>query len=60
MKGSLHRIAILHDGRILVEGTLDELTALLPPAEVRYVEVQPTLEEVFLALVGRRSTEVSA
>lgn len=44
------RIAILHEGRILVDGTLAELKALLPPAEVEYVEKQPTLEDVFLAL----------
>ncbi|HEU4465479.1 MAG TPA: ABC transporter ATP-binding protein, partial [Agromyces sp.] len=31
---------------------LAELKQLLPPAEVEYVEKQPTLEEVFLALVG--------
>ncbi|WP_280275198.1 ABC transporter ATP-binding protein [Nocardia wallacei] len=46
------RIAILHKGRILVNGTLAELKQLLPPAEVEYVEKQPTLEDVFLALVG--------
>ncbi|MCB0910327.1 MAG: ATP-binding cassette domain-containing protein [Propionibacteriaceae bacterium] len=46
------RISILHEGRILVEGTLAELKQLLPPAEVEYVEKQPTLEEVFLALIG--------
>ncbi|WP_062296567.1 ABC transporter ATP-binding protein [Demequina maris] len=46
------RIAILHEGRILVDGTLAELKALLPPATVEYVEKQPTLEEVFLAVVG--------
>ncbi|GAA1899597.1 ABC transporter ATP-binding protein [Lapillicoccus jejuensis] len=46
------RVAILHEGRILVEGTLAEVKALLPPARVEYVEKQPTLEEVFLALVG--------
>jgi ABC-2 type transport system ATP-binding protein len=46
------RIAVLHEGRILVEGTLSELRALLPPARVEYVERQPTLEEVFLALVA--------
>ena len=46
------RIAILHEGRILVDGTLAELKALLPPAEVEYVEKQPTLEDVFLALTG--------
>jgi ABC-2 type transport system ATP-binding protein len=46
------RIAILHQGRIIVNGTLAELKKLLPPAEVEYVEKQPTLEDVFLALVG--------
>ncbi|NES31877.1 ATP-binding cassette domain-containing protein [Micromonospora terminaliae] len=46
------RIAILHEGRIIVNGTLDELKRLLPPAEIEYVEKQPTLEDVFLTLVG--------
>jgi ABC-2 type transport system ATP-binding protein len=46
------RIAILHEGRIIVDGTLAELKQLLPPAKVEYVEKQPTLEDVFLALVG--------
>jgi len=47
------RIAILHEGRILVNGTLAELKQLLPPAAVEYVEKQPTLEDVFLALVSK-------
>jgi ABC-2 type transport system ATP-binding protein len=46
------RIAILHKGRIIVDGTLAELKRLLPPAKVEYVEKQPSLEDVFLALVG--------
>jgi ABC-2 type transport system ATP-binding protein len=46
------RIAILHEGRILVNGTLAQLKQLLPPATVEYVEKQPTLEDVFLSLVG--------
>jgi ABC-2 type transport system ATP-binding protein len=46
------RIAILHEGRIIVNGTLAELKQLLPPATVEYVEKQPTLEDVFLTLVG--------
>lgn len=46
------RIAILHEGRIIVDGTLAELKQLLPPAKVEYVEKQPTLEEVFLSIVG--------
>ena len=48
------RIAILHEGRIIENGTLAELRRLLPPAKVEYIEVQPTLEDVFLALVGSR------
>ncbi|MFD0736360.1 ABC transporter ATP-binding protein [Planotetraspora mira] len=46
------RIAILHEGRIIVNGTLAELKQLLPPAKVEYVEKQPTLEDVFFAVVG--------
>ncbi len=46
------RIAILHEGRIIVNGTLAELKQLLPPAKVEYVEKQPSLEDVFLAIVG--------
>ena len=46
------RIAILHDGRIIADGTLAELKQLLPPAKVEYVEKQPTLEEIFLTIVG--------
>lgn len=46
------RIAILHEGRIIANGTLAELKQLLPPAQVEYVEKQPTLEDIFLALVG--------
>jgi ABC-2 type transport system ATP-binding protein len=46
------RVAILHEGRIIANGTVAELKALLPPARVEYVEKQPTLEEVFLAVIG--------
>jgi ABC-2 type transport system ATP-binding protein len=46
------RIAILHEGRLIVNGTLTELKLLLPPAKVEYIEKQPTLEDVFLTLVG--------
>jgi ABC-2 type transport system ATP-binding protein len=49
------RIAILHDGVIIADGTLAELKALLPPVTVEYVEKQPTLEEIFLAIVGHDS-----
>src|SRR5215207_3169706 len=50
------QIAILHQGRIIVNGTLAELKQLLPPAKVEYVEKQPTLEDVFLAVVGDDGT----
>lgn len=48
------RIAILHEGRIIANGTLAELKELFPPAKVEYVEKQPTLEEIFLAIVGKK------
>ena len=52
------RIAILHRGRIIADGTLEELKALLPPARVEYVEKQPSLEEIFLSVVGSGTREV--
>jgi ABC-2 type transport system ATP-binding protein len=48
------RIAILHEGRIIASGTLAELKKLFPPAEVKYVEKQPTLEEIFLSIIGKK------
>ncbi|WP_422771635.1 ABC transporter ATP-binding protein [Plantactinospora sp. WMMC1484] len=48
------RIAILHEGRIVVNGTLAEVKQILPPAKVEYVEKQPTLEDVFFAIVGAK------
>lgn len=50
------RIAILHDHRIIVDGTLAELRELIPPAKVEYVAKQPTLEDVFLAVIGNDTT----
>jgi len=47
------QIAILHQGQIIVNGTLAELRQLLPPAKVEYVEKQPSLEDVFFAVVGQ-------
>ena len=46
------RISILHEGIIIASGTLAELRTLLPPAKAEYVERQPTLEEIFLAIIG--------
>jgi ABC-2 type transport system ATP-binding protein len=53
------RIAILNQGRIIANGTLAELKQLLPPAKVEYVEKQPTLEDIFLALVGNDGKDES-
>ena len=53
------QIAILHEGKIIVSGALEELRKLLPPAKVEYVERQPTLEEIFLAIVGSDKTAAS-
>lgn len=48
------RIAILHEGKIIANGTLDQLKKLFPPAKVEYVEKQLTLEEIFLAVIGKK------
>ncbi|WBU36960.1 ABC transporter ATP-binding protein [Homoserinibacter sp. YIM 151385] len=54
------RIAILHRRRIIVDGTLAELRALLPAATTELVERQPSLEEIFLAITGEPDTEGDA
>src|SRR4030095_13228815 len=51
------RIAILHEGRIIANGTLAELKTLFPPAKVEYVEKQPSLEEIFLAIIGKKEAK---
>lgn len=48
------KIAILHEGRIIVSGTLAELKKLFPPVKVEYIEKQPTLEEIFLAIISKK------
>ncbi|MDQ0062244.1 ABC transporter ATP-binding protein [Paenibacillus harenae] len=48
------KIAILHEGKIIAGGTLSELKKMFPLAKVEYVEKQPTLEDIFLAIVGKR------
>ncbi|MCA1057479.1 ATP-binding cassette domain-containing protein [Rossellomorea aquimaris] len=48
------RIAILHGGKIITTGTLVELKEMFPPAKVEYIEKQPTLEEIFLAIIGKK------
>jgi ABC-2 type transport system ATP-binding protein len=53
------RIAILHQGKIIANGTLAELKSLFPPAKVEYVEKQPSLEDIFLAIIGKKEEKVS-
>jgi ABC-type multidrug transport system, ATPase component len=48
------QVAILNEGRIIVSGTLADLKKLFPPAKVEYIEKQPTLEEIFLAIIGKK------
>ncbi|MUK87866.1 ATP-binding cassette domain-containing protein [Ornithinibacillus sp. L9] len=48
------RIAILHGGKIITTGTLTELKEMFPPTKVEYIEKQPTLEEIFLAITGKK------
>jgi len=48
------RIAILHEGRIIASGTLSDLKKLIPSTKVEYVEKQPTLEDIFLAIIGKK------
>ena len=48
------RIAILHEGRIIANGTLADLKKLFPPAKVEYIEKRPSLEDIFLAIIGKK------
>ena len=50
-------IAVLHGGRIIQHGTLEDLRRLLPPTEIEHVEKRPSLEDVFLTLVGEPTTQ---
>lgn len=54
---NLIMIAILHDGKIIAQDTLEGLKKLMPPAKVEYVEKQPTLEEVFLSIIVKREAK---
>ncbi len=49
------RIAILHEGVIIVNDSLSELKKLLPKPKIEYVEKQPTLEEVYFAITEGHS-----
>ncbi len=51
------RIAILHEGRIVVSGTFLGLKKLFPKSKVEYIEKQPTLEEIFLAIINKKGED---
>ncbi|MBH0174298.1 ATP-binding cassette domain-containing protein [Fictibacillus sp. 23RED33] len=50
------RIAILHGGKIIKTGTLQELKEMFPKAKVEYVEKQPSLEDIFLNMIGKKES----
>ncbi len=49
-----NRIAILHGGQIIANGTMEELKKMFPSTKVEYVEKQPTLEEIFLTIILKK------
>ena len=51
------KIAILHGGKIIADGTLGELKRLFPPVKKEYIEKQPSLEEIFLSIIGAGKEE---
>ena len=54
------QIAILHEGQIIANGSLASLKKLLPQAKVEYIEKQPSLEEIFLAVTNANTTATGA
>jgi ABC-2 type transport system ATP-binding protein len=53
-------IAVIDAGRIVAEGTPDELKAKVGPDRVETVTHKPTLDEVFLHLTGHTPTTPTA
>lgn len=49
------KIGILHEGKIIANGTLGELKKIFPPAKIEYIEKQPNLEEIFLSIVVKKN-----
>jgi ABC-2 type transport system ATP-binding protein len=49
------RIAILHEGKIIANGSFDDLKKRFPKAKVEYVEKQPTLEEIFISIINQKN-----
>jgi ABC-2 type transport system ATP-binding protein len=53
------QIAVIHAGRVVAEGTPDELKAKVGPDRVETVTRKPTLDEVFLHLTGHPATRTT-
>lgn len=50
------KIAILHGGEIIANDSFENLKKGFPKAKVEYVEKQPTLEEIFLSITQKTTT----
>jgi ABC-2 type transport system ATP-binding protein len=48
------RIVIIDHGKVVASGTQDALHSMAPASPPRWVEVKPSLEDVFLHLTGRQ------
>jgi ABC-type multidrug transport system ATPase subunit len=48
------RVVIVDHGQVVASGTQEVLHALAPPIPPKWVEVKPSLEDVFLHLTGRQ------
>jgi ABC-2 type transport system ATP-binding protein len=48
------RVVVIDHGRVVASGTQEALHAMVPPVPPRWVEVKPSLEDVFLHLTGRQ------
>jgi ABC-2 type transport system ATP-binding protein len=51
------RVAILHSGKIIADGTLEELKRMFPPPKEEYVVKQPSLEDIFISITGSKEVE---
>ncbi|WP_405490861.1 ABC transporter ATP-binding protein [Nocardia sp. NBC_00511] len=54
------RIAVIDAGRVVAEGTPDELKAKVGPDRVETVTRKPSLDEVFLHLTGRSARTITS
>jgi ABC-2 type transport system ATP-binding protein len=48
------RVVVIDHGQVVASGTQEALHAMVPPVAARWVEVKPSLEDVFLHLTGRQ------